>query len=138
MERQHSRTARRRFREAARQAAWAAITFLSAAPAALGASGTWSGAANDGLWETAGNWDNVPGSNDGVSGTSADVATFNGTPTSLTAELDSGRNVGGLTFDTSTAVFLINATPNTGNTLYLSNAGTIQTTVNVNPAVEAS
>src|SRR5437773_4216862 len=73
---------------------------MSAALAAIGAqaayatSGTWSGAAADGLWETPGNWDNVPGTNNGVAGSSADVATFSGNPTSIVITNDVSRNVG--------------------------------------------
>src|SRR6266480_2711428 len=60
---------------------------------AYATSGTWSGAAADGLWQTPGNWDNVPGTNNGVAGTSADVATFSGNPTSIVITNDASRNV---------------------------------------------
>jgi autotransporter-associated beta strand protein len=96
---------------------------------ALGASGSWSGAAGDGLWQTPGNWDNVPGSIGTT--TNTDVATFNGIPTSRTVTIDSGRNIGGIFFDPNvsagTGTFVaVGADRNAGNPLILSNGGTIQ------------
>src|SRR5439155_687896 len=110
---------------------------VSAALAAIGAqaayatSGTWSGAAADGLWQTPGNWDNLPGTNNGVAGTSADVATFSGNPTSIAVTIDASRNIGGITFDSTTSTFTIGTT--SGNTLFLTNGGTIAVTNAVTP-----
>src|SRR5437867_3051174 len=44
----------------------AATTIALLAGRAHGASGTWSGAAADGLWVTPGNWNTVPGASDGT------------------------------------------------------------------------
>lgn len=103
------------------------------------ASGTWSGAAGDGLWETPGNWDSVPGTNDGATGTSADVAIFAGAPTSFNVAVDLNRNVAGLTFDNTSTPFIIGgATAGAGNTLYLSAGGTTQLTNTVTLGAEAT
>ncbi len=96
------------------------------------ASATWAVSATDANWSNGTNWGgSAPGDTSaGASGTS-DVATFNapvsngfgssGTPIAV----DSGRTIGGVTFDTSTGSYFLGATG--GNPLYLS-SGQIQLT----------
>jgi fibronectin-binding autotransporter adhesin len=116
-------------RKAVRIAVIAGALSVFASQRGFAANGTWSGLAGDGLWETAGNWDTVPGSNAGLAGTSADVATFNGAPASITVTVDANRNVAGVTFDSATSSFNVgSAGANGGNTLYLTGGGTTQVT----------
>jgi autotransporter-associated beta strand protein len=95
------------------------------------ASETWSATAANGAWETGANWvsGNAPGANSGTA--SPDVATFKTGSTALTILPDLGRNIFGITFDTSAVgAYVIGATG--GNALLLSDGGTIQNTTAVN------
>src|SRR5437764_1441128 len=90
---------RRKFNQASSlvAAAAAASSLALAASAAWAANGTWSGSAGDGLWQTPGNWDNVPGSVGTTNST--DTANFVGNPaTSQTVTIDAGRNIGSIFF----------------------------------------
>ncbi len=96
-------------------------------PIAYAANGTWLGSGSDGLWSDSSDWLNgiIPGALSGT--TDADVATFNTNPTQTTITIDSGRNIGGLTFDGSAGAFTIGGLgANLGNSLLLSSGGTIQ------------
>src|SRR5262245_10152852 len=86
---------------------------------AIAANGTWSGTAGDGKWVTAGNWDNVPGANDGTF-VSTDIATFNAPAGAMsTITVDTNRNVAGLTFDTAN----VDSYTFTGADLHLTGGG---------------
>ena len=85
----------------------------------------WTGATNT-TWATASNWAAaVPG---GIgTTTNGDVVLFNANPANLVPDIDAGRNVKGILFDT------VNVGPVTlgttgGNALNLSSGGSIQTT----------
>jgi autotransporter-associated beta strand protein len=83
------------------------------------ADATWDGS-ESGLWVTGGNWegDTAPG---GVGTTdNTDTATFTG-DTNTTVTVDDTRNVQDITFDASAGAFTLS-----GDTLYLSDAGTVQ------------
>ena len=130
-------------RRARRQRAVTALSAAAAAAAAAiivgaphradAASSTWNGLAADQLWQTPGNWDGniVAGSNDGAAGTNTDTATFVTNPPPVIPEdthvfvaVDANRNIGSITFDSTTLSFRLGATTaNTGNTLYLSGGG---------------
>jgi len=91
----------------------------------------WSATAADGAWETGANWvsGNAPGANTGT--TSPDTATFNTNSATLNILPDAGRNIAGITFDKSSVGAYIIGTAG-GNTLLLSDGGTIQNTTAVN------
>lgn len=86
-------------------------------------SATWLAAPGNGNWAEAANWVGgiAPGATSGT--TSADIATFL-TSSTLAITVDSGRNIGGITFNANNTYTL------TGGPLLLSNGGTIQTTAN--------
>jgi len=93
----------------------------------LAASATWQGT-GDGTWSTSGNWiGGTPGSTTVV--TSTDVATFATNPTQKSITVDANRNIGGIVFDTGVGAMTIGTA--TGNALYLSAGGSIQTTAGV-------
>ena len=97
-------------------------------------NGTWLNTGSVNNWANASNWASgtVPGATSLL--TSTDVATFNtaiGTNTfgssTTPIDVDLNRNIGGITFDTSSVgSYTIGST--TGNALLLTTAGTIQTT----------
>ncbi len=95
------------------------------------ASEIWSATAANGAWETGANWvsGNAPGANTGT--TSPDIATFKTGSTTLTVLPDAGRNIFGITFDTSAVGAYIIGAMN-GNALLLSDGGSIQNTTAVN------
>ncbi len=94
---------------------------------AFAASGSWSGAGPNNDWNNALNWNFVPGANNGTF-VSPDIATFSNTANRDSVTVDTNRNVLGLTFNTpatGTAFAVGTLAANGGNTLYLSNGGTI-------------
>lgn len=106
-------------------------TALLLAPSANAASSTWVGGGADGSWATASNWNgtSVPGATSGI--TNADIATFKtaiantwGNSASNPITIDAGRNISGMAFSGAAGNYFIGST--TGNSLYLSSAGTIQ------------
>src|SRR5262245_1337675 len=119
---------RRKFNKATQVIAAAASAL--GATAAWAASGTWSGSAGDTLWQSAGNWDSVPGAVGTT--TNTDTANFVGNPaSSQTVTIDAGRNIGSIFFNpdpapTATTTFVIGgAGSNGGNPLILTNGGSI-------------
>ncbi len=90
--------------------------------------GTWSGNGGSDSWADPLNWDNVPGATTGT--TSGDTAVFNVAPvTYSTVGIDSGRNIGNITFDAASSSYTIgDAGAGNGNPLILSSGGTIQMT----------
>src|SRR5688572_24350245 len=126
----------------------AAAVVLSASQI-YAASGTWTGAANDGgLWQTTGNWvgGTVPGSNAGAGGSNTDVVTIDSSSVAPPITSDANRNIGGITFDNLPSPF--QTPPNffevragvTGADypLYITSGGTIQATANFNPTAPAT
>jgi autotransporter-associated beta strand protein len=105
-----------------------AATLLSP-DASRAASGTWTGSAGDGLWQSPANWTALPGSTAGT--TSPDVATFTGSPASTSVTVDPNRNIAGITFADTPTPFTIGSPA--GNALTLSNAGVIHATNTVAP-----
>src|SRR5215212_3850695 len=70
---------------------------------AYAANGSWTGAATpDKNWATPGNWDTVPGANNGTF-VSPDIATFADTTNGNNVTVDLNRNVLGMTFNTTAA-----------------------------------
>src|SRR5690242_3317361 len=134
---------RRKFNKASQVIAAAAsssLVLLGATAVARAASGTWSGAAGDGLWQTPTNWDTVPGAVGTTNNT--DTASFVGNPaTSQTVAIDANRNIGSILFNpdpnpTATTTFVIGATgPNGGNPLILTNGGSI-TLASITPTIQ--
>jgi autotransporter-associated beta strand protein len=111
------------------------VALAAGAAPLYAADGTWNGTAADGLWETPGNWDinTVAGNNSGSAATSTDTVTFASDPTVAPGPapitVDLNRNVQNIVFPSTTLGFRIGpATANTGNTLYLSNGGTMSNT----------
>src|SRR5689334_9303971 len=67
--------------------------------AAHAANGSWTGAATpDNNWATPGNWDTVPGANNGTF-VSPDIATFADSSNGTVVLNDTNRNVLGMTFN---------------------------------------
>jgi autotransporter-associated beta strand protein len=117
---------------------WAGFLTGMAVSSVQAASDVWSATAAAGAWETGSNWvsGNAPGATSGTAST--DVATFKTGSTSLTVLPDAGRNILGITFDTSSAgAYVVGAVG--GNALLLSSGGSIQNTaaVNANQTVSA-
>lgn len=105
----------------------AVAAIVSALPA-LSADATWSGTTNND-WGNAGNWvgGSVPGAASGT--TNSDTATFTGNPTNKTPVVDTGRNLGSLSFNGATGTFNIGASTGVGTTtLLMSNGGAISST----------
>lgn len=105
------------------------------------AADTWSGGGANSSWNTAANWNTVPGNNDGVLADSTDIATFgtttaagNGTILSPIG-IDLNRNIESISYTSlnSTAGFVIGST--TGNTLYLTSTGSISVGTVINQQV---
>ncbi|MBC8105728.1 MAG: autotransporter-associated beta strand repeat-containing protein [Anaerolineae bacterium] len=92
------------------------------------ASGSWTGAALNSDWTNPLNWDTIPGANNGTF-VSTDIATFGDSTNGNAVTVDLNRNVLGMTFNTTATTvggFAIGTLAvNGGNTLYLSNGGTI-------------
>ena len=104
------------------------------APLAQAANQTWDGGDANSNWSTVGNWVGdvgVPGATSGT--TNTDIATFNaaiantwGNTFANPIVIDSPtRNLGGITFGTAAGNYFIGSTG--GNSLLLTNGGTIQT-----------
>ena len=113
-------------------AALSAAVALCASQTVFAASSTWTGAAADGLWNNATNWDNgVPGANDGTY-VSTDIATINSSTTPNLITVDTNRNVWGIKFDinAATATNVGSAGANGGETLHLTGGGTSEVTAN--------
>ncbi len=92
------------------------------------AAKSWTGAV-DGNWGTTTaptNWAGgiIPGATAGT--TNSDTADFNAGSGNTTVTVDSGRNVRSITFEAAASAYTVGAAG--GNTLLLSNGGTIQTT----------
>ena len=105
------------------------------------ADSTWTGAV-DFNWNVDGNWTaNSPGSTAGLSGTSADTATFNtpGGGTGTEIVVDSGRNIGSIVWDIASGTNARTIGTSAGNTLYLSGGGsasvTATTAAGTSPAI---
>src|SRR5882724_2173488 len=64
---------------------------IASSRTASAVTGSWSGLGADTNWNTAGNWDTVPGDTSGVGGTNTDTALFSGTPTVTTVLPDVNR-----------------------------------------------
>ncbi len=96
-------------------------------------SSVWTGTAATSNWADSGNWQNntVPGLASGTSNT--DTATFSLNTATTALNIDSGRNVQNITFDTS-AVSSNTIGTTTGNALLLTSGGVIQTTSTVTNA----
>ncbi len=104
-----NRLPRRKTLEAALLAIMAS---LAAGDLAQAASATWSGA-TDGSFATGSNWlgGSAPGLVNSGSTNTSDTATFN-SGTNTTINVDSGRNIGAIVFDLSTAgAFVLNGGP---------------------------
>ncbi len=100
-------------------------------------SSSWTGGGTDSLWSDSLDWNAgiIPGATSGT--TNGDTATFNAAAGAGGAliTVDSGRNIGSITFDNSSSTlpaYTIGLT--TGNSLILSSGGLIQTTSSVSTA----
>ncbi len=100
-------------------------------PAGQAANQTYNSTGASASWSSTTNWNGnaAPGATSGTN--SADIATFLTAPVAGAGDtlgnaliIDSGRNISGLTFDTSAGSFFIGSTG--GNPLVLSNGGTIR------------
>ena len=98
----------------------AILAFALVANASQAGSGTWSLNPVDGNWATSTNWSLASGSTSPGTGTSTgtaanvDIATFNNASSITTVSLASGRNMGGLLFDTAAAAAYTVATNSSG------------------------
>src|SRR5262245_60030965 len=78
---------------------------------------TWTGGALDGLWDTAGNWNN------GVPNAAADIAIFSGV-TGGTVQINGNFTVGTLSFTNTAGSFVLQAQAS-GDSLTIANNGTL-------------
>ena len=96
------------------------LSFALVANTSQAGSGTWSLNPGTGNWATSSNWNLASGSTSPGTGTSpetaanVDIATFNNASSITTVSLASGRNMGGLLFDTAAAAAYTVATNSTG------------------------
>ncbi len=100
---------------------------LMVCPSAMAANtnSTWTGGTGAQEWSAAGNWSGgTPGATSGVTDTS--VATFNTATVGTAVNIDAGRNIKSITFDTSAGTYTIGgAGANAGNFLQLTSGGAI-------------